>query len=160
MRPSQGIPWFYSYELAIVIRAKESRGFYALLFWRLQRAWPEVRLILRADAGFSLPEVIQVCERSKVSYAFGLSLNAVLNRKIADLLERARLKYIQTQQKARLFDDVYYAAGTWDAPRRLGMKAEWLLKNKPILRFSRFYSHCIAAASEIPGISEYLPAIF
>jgi Transposase DDE domain group 1 len=35
---------------------------------------------------------------------------------------------MQTQQKARLFDDVYYAAGTWAAPRRLVMKAEWLPK--------------------------------
>jgi hypothetical protein len=47
---------------------------------------------------------------------------------MADLLERARLQFVQTQQKARLFDDVYYAAGTWDAPRRLVMKAEWLPK--------------------------------
>ena len=73
-----------------------------------------------------MPEIIQVCERSDVGYAFGFSRNAVLERKIADLLERARLQHIKTQQKARLFDDVYYAAGTWDAPRRLVMKAEWL----------------------------------
>jgi Transposase DDE domain group 1 len=38
------------------------------------------------------------------------------------------LQHIQTQQKARLFDDVYYAAGTWDEPRRLVMKAEWIDK--------------------------------
>jgi hypothetical protein len=30
--------------------------------------------------------------------------------------------------KARLFDDVYYAAASWQAPRRLVMKAEWLPK--------------------------------
>ena len=47
---------------------------------------------------------------------------------MADLLERARLQFVQTQQKARLFDDVYYAAASWDAPRRLVMKAEWLPK--------------------------------
>lgn len=122
------------YPLVLQLRAGNSHsgkgvaGILRWLFWRLKRAWPQVRLILRADAGFSLPEIIQVCERSKVGYALGFSRNAVLDRKIADLLERARLKYIQTQQKARLFDDVYYAAGTWDAPRRLVMKAEWLPK--------------------------------
>ena len=122
------------YPLVLQLRAGNSHsgkgvaGILRWLFWRLKRAWPQVRLILRADAGLSLPEVIQVCERSRVGYALGFSCNAVLNRKIADLLERARLKYIQTQQKARLFDDVYYAAGTWDAPRRLVMKAEWLPK--------------------------------
>jgi Transposase DDE domain group 1 len=122
------------YPLVLQLRAGNSHsgkgvaGLLRWLFWRLKRAWPGVRLILRADAGFSLPEIIRVCERSDVGYAFGFSRNAVLNRKIADLLERARLNYIQTQQKARLFDDVYYAARTWDAPRRLVMKAEWLPK--------------------------------
>ena len=122
------------YPLVLQLRAGNSHsgkgvaGILRWLFWRLKRVWPTVRLILRADAGFSLPEVIEVCERSEVGYAFGFSRNAVLERKIADLLERARLQHIKTQQKARLFDDVYYAAGTWDAPRRLVMKAEWLDK--------------------------------
>ncbi|MEM1254490.1 MAG: transposase, partial [Cyanobacteria bacterium P01_H01_bin.21] len=30
--------------------------------------------------------------------------------------------------KVRLFEDVYYQAGSWEAPRRLVMKAEWLPK--------------------------------
>ena len=40
----------------------------------------------------------------------------------------ARLQYHRTGEKARLFDDVYYAAGTWKEPRRVVMKAEWLEK--------------------------------
>jgi len=122
------------YPLVLQLRAGNSHagkgvaGILRWLFWRLKRAFPGVRLILRADAGFSLPEILQVCERSGVSYAIGFSRNGVTGRKIADLLERARLQFIQTQQKARLFDDVYYAAATWDAPRRLVMKAEWLDK--------------------------------
>jgi hypothetical protein len=36
--------------------------------------------------------------------------------------------YYRTGEKARLFDDVYYAAGTWKEPRRVVMKAEWLEK--------------------------------
>ena len=31
-------------------------------------------------------------------------------------------------EKVRLFDDVYYAAQSWEGPRRIVMKAEWLLK--------------------------------
>jgi hypothetical protein len=103
-------------------------GILRWLFWRLKRAWPRVRIILRADAGFSLPEIFRVCERSGVGYAIGFARNGVLERKIADLLERARLQSLPSQQQARLFDDVYYAASTWDYPRRLVMKAEWLPK--------------------------------
>lgn len=83
------------YPLVLQLRAGNSHsgkgvaGIFRWLFWRLKRAWSEVRLILRADAGFSLPEIIQVCERSDVGYAFGFSRNAVLERKIADLLEHA-----------------------------------------------------------------------
>jgi hypothetical protein len=98
------------------------------LFWRLKRAWSGVEIILRGDGGFSLPEIIKVCERAGVGYVCGFSNNAVLKRKSADLLERARLQYCQTGEKARLFDDVYYKASTWSEPRRLVMKAEWLEK--------------------------------
>lgn len=117
------------YPLVLQLRAGNSHpgkgvaGILRWLFWRLNRAFPGVRIILRADAGFALPEILQVCERSGVGYAIGFSRNAVTERKISDLLERARLQFIQTQQKARLFDDVYYAAATWEYPRRLVMLA-------------------------------------
>ena len=69
-----------------------------------------------------------MCERSGVGYAIGFACNGVTGRKIADLLERARLQCCQSGEKARLFDDVSYAAATWNEPRRLVMKAEWLPK--------------------------------
>jgi Transposase DDE domain group 1 len=103
-------------------------GILRWLFWRLKKAMPGVRIILRGDAGFSLPEILNVCERSEVKYAFGFSSNAVLKRKISYLLDQARLEYFRTGEKARLFEDVYYAAGTWKEPRRVIMKAEWLEK--------------------------------
>lgn len=122
------------YPVVLQLRAGNSHpgkgvaGILRWLFWRLKRAFPGVRIILRADAGFALPEILQVCERSGVGYAIGYARNAVTERKIAPLLERARLQCIQTGDKARLFDDVYYAASTWTYPRRLVMKAEWLPK--------------------------------
>lgn len=122
------------YPLVLQLRAgnthsgKGVAGILRWLFWRLKRAFPGTKIILRADAGFSLPEILQVCERSKVFYAIGYTRNAVTKRKMADLLELARLQFCKTGEKARLFDDVYYAAKTWAEPRRLVMKAEWLPK--------------------------------
>ena len=103
-------------------------GLLRWLFWRLRKAWPDVKIILRGDGGFSLPEIINLCEKKDVKYVFGFSSNAVLKRKINYLLDLARLQYFRTQKKARLFDDVYYAAKSWKKPRRLVMKAEWLEK--------------------------------
>lgn len=100
------------------------------LFWRLRRAWPGVNLELRADAGFALPELLTLCERYQVNYAFGIAGNAVLKSKIANLLEQARVVCCLSGQKVRFFDDVYYAAQSWSEPRRVVMKAEYLLKGE------------------------------
>jgi hypothetical protein len=89
-----------------------------------------VEIILRGDGGFSLPEIINLCERQNVKYVFGFSSNEVLKRKIDYLLDQARLQYVRTQEKARLFGDVYYRAKSWVKPRRIVMKAEWLEKGK------------------------------
>jgi Transposase DDE domain group 1 len=59
------------YPLVLQLRAgnthsgKGVAGILRWLFWRLKSAFPGVKIILRADAGFSLPEILQVCERSK-----------------------------------------------------------------------------------------------
>ena len=122
------------YPLILQLRAGNSHagkgvlGLLRWLFWRLRKAWPSVKIILRGDGGFSLPEIMALCERQNVKYALGFSNNAVLKRKIDYLQDRARLQYFLTQEKARLFDDVYYAAKTWSKPRRIVMKAEWLEK--------------------------------
>jgi hypothetical protein len=123
------------YPLVLQLRAGNShpgKGVAALLrwlFWRLRRAWPQVRIALRADSGFSLPELLRLCERSGVGYVMGYRCNAVLERKIQPLLEQARVvACLDRDGKARLFEDVYYAAATWAEPRRVVMKAEWLPK--------------------------------
>ena len=122
------------FPLVLQLRAGNSHagkgvaGILRWLFWRLKRAWPGVEIILRADAGFSLPEILRVCERSQVGYTIGFASNAVLKRKNDFLLDQGRVVAALSGEKARLFDDVYYAAGTWEGPRRLVMKAEWLEK--------------------------------
>jgi UV DNA damage repair endonuclease len=118
------------YPLVLQLRAGNSHpgkgvaGILRWLFLRLKQVWKDVKIILRGDEGFSLPEILKVCERANVGYVFGFTSNNVLKRKIADLLEQARLQHCKTGEKARLFDDVYYAANSWSEPRRLIMKAE------------------------------------
>lgn len=128
------------FPIALQLRAGNShagkgvKGLLRWLFWRLKLAFPGVVITLRGDGGFSLPEIIDICERSNLYYVLGYSRNAVLERKNADLLEQARIQFLSTGKKARLFDDVYYQAGSWDAPRRMLMKAE-CLEQGPNQRF-------------------------
>jgi hypothetical protein len=122
------------YPLVMQLRAGNSHsgkgivGILRWLLWRLKKAMPHLEIVVRGDAGFSLPEIIRVCERSQIKYVFGFSSNAVLKRKIENLLEIARVVHHLTGEKARLFDDIYYAAKSWSEPRRIIMKAEWLEK--------------------------------
>jgi hypothetical protein len=105
---------------------KGIKGMLRWLFWRIRKRFPNVKIILRGDSGFSLPEILDTCERSGVFYLCGIARNAVLERKIQYLLDCARLEALKNNGKARLFDDVYYMSQSWSAPRRIIMKAEVL----------------------------------
>jgi hypothetical protein len=108
----------------------------AYLVARLRRAWPDVALHFRGDCGFGVPDMYDVCERLRVSYTFGLSANAVLQRATEGLLAEAVSAYEQERQAARqhdpprpvvpsrLFTGFWYQAGTWPQPRWVVAKAE------------------------------------
>jgi hypothetical protein len=70
------------YPLVLQLRAgnthsgKGVAGILRWLFWRLKRAFPGVKIILRADAGFSLPEILQV----SIVRTYSLCQRAVLEK--------------------------------------------------------------------------------
>ena len=113
---------------------KGVKGILAWLIWRLRKAWPEVKITIRGDSGFALPELMRVCERLEVDYIFGIARNAVLERLIEDLQQEAKRQYEETREKVRLFGESSYAAKTWRHPRRVIMKAEHLVQG-PNSRF-------------------------
>jgi hypothetical protein len=104
------------------------------LVTRLRRAWPDVVLTVRGDAGFGVPWMYDVCERLRVFYSFGLGSNPVLQRQSDALLAQAVARWEQEQQAARregraavpqrLFDGFWYQAETWPQARWVVVKAE------------------------------------
>src|SRR5262249_6140330 len=108
----------------------------AYLVTRLRQVWPDVALHFRGDCGFGVPAMYDVCERLRVSYTFGLSANAVLQRETEDLLAEAVVAYGRARQAARqqeparpavpsrLFTGFWYQAGTWPQARWVVGKAE------------------------------------
>jgi DDE family transposase len=91
---------------------------------RLRRAWPSVRIEIRADAGFALPSVYEWCEKEGVDYTIGLITNSRLEAMADPLLERARERYRTEGCKVRLLSEGSYRAGSWDRERRVIYKAE------------------------------------
>ncbi len=108
----------------------------AYLVARLRRVWPGEALHFRGDRAFGVPGMYQVCEGLSVSYTFGLSANAVLQRETEGLLAEAVVAYERERQAARqqepprspapsrLFTGFWYQAGTWPQARWVVAKVE------------------------------------
>lgn len=96
----------------------------AYLVTRVRAAWPNVRIHVRGDGGFGNPTMYAVCERLEITYTFGLSTNAVLQRASEDLLAEAVRLWDETRQPQRLFDGFWYRAGSWPVSRFVVVKAE------------------------------------
>ena len=91
---------------------------------RLRNRWPEVHIELRADAGFAVPALYDYCEAEGITYTVGLITNSRLEELACDLLEEARRRYGEQQQKVKLFCEGTYQATSWEHQRKVIYKAE------------------------------------
>jgi hypothetical protein len=82
----------------------------------LRAIWPDVEIHLRADSGFAVPGMYEVCEHLRILYAFGLKINPLLERQSEALLAQAVVHYEQTGQPQCLFGAFWYQAGLWRYP--------------------------------------------
>ena len=102
---------------------------------RLRQQWPGVAITIRADAGFAKPTLFAWCEAEVITYTIGLVTNARLLALAAPLAAAAQAASDQAGgSKVRLVNEVAYQAGSWDAPRRVVIKAE-VLAQGPNIRF-------------------------
>ena len=102
---------------------------------RLRGAWPQAKILLRADSGFAREELMGWCEQNQVDYLFGLARNSRLQDAIAPELAQAQALSDQQQQPVRLFTDLSYRTHkSWSRKRRVVAKAE-VLPRGPNPRF-------------------------
>jgi hypothetical protein len=107
--------------------AHGSRGAVAVLrrvIRALRGRWPGVRIEVRADSGFAVPDLYGWCEAEGIAYTIGLVPNPRLEALAAPLLEEARRRHAATGAKARLAGEAPYQAGSWPHERRVVYKAE------------------------------------
>jgi hypothetical protein len=96
---------------------------------RLREAWPEVKIIIRADSGFARESIMRWCEEHDVDYVLGLARNARLVRAIGRQLRQARIRHHETGKAARVFRELSYRTRkSWSRKRRVVAKAEHLSK--------------------------------
>jgi hypothetical protein len=108
--------------------AAGSTGEVERIVGRIRAAWPEVRIIVRADSGFCREELLKWCEDNGVCYAIGFPRNQRLRRMIEPQIEQAAQIHQETGKVARVFTEFPYqtTTGSWSRPRRVVAKAEQL----------------------------------
>ena len=103
---------------------------------QLRAAWPEVQIVVRADAGYSIPSLLTFFEDEGLEYVVGYARNPVLER-------RSQLWQNYAQACAALYDEpccVFtefsdYQSQSWDGPRRMIAKCEVTAQGGPNRRF-------------------------
>ena len=99
----------------------------ARLVAQIRARWPKVRILLRADSGFTREELMAWSEKNTVDYLFGLAKNARLIAEINAELAEAAEENRQTGKPARRFKDFTYKTHkSWSRERRVVGKAEWM----------------------------------
>jgi Transposase DDE domain group 1 len=103
------------------------------LIARLREQWPQVRVELRADAGFALPAIYEYCEAKGIYYTIGLVPNQRLEELAASLVSLAQTasmlrKRRGVEPKVKLLSAKSYEAASWGKKRRVLYKAEVLEK--------------------------------
>jgi hypothetical protein len=91
---------------------------------RLQREFPNVRIKLRADAGFATPLRYEFCESFGIQYAIGIGNNSRLQGEAQRLQHRLAKRYRRTGQPQRSFSSFLYRAHPWSHQRRICYTAE------------------------------------
>jgi len=110
--------------------ARHAWAILKLLSQRLRVAWPEVKIIVRADSGFCRWKMLQWCDWASIDYIIGLARNTRLEALGEGLMAQAAAAYAQSEQKQRHFAWIEYGAATWDHPRRVIAKAEFGAQGK------------------------------
>lgn len=122
------------FPMAVVLRpgnSHASRGAIGILrriIGRLQKEHPESTILVRADGGFAIPGLYELCEELEVHYLIGLITNSRLKEKSDSLLDQAIEQFEEEEKKQRLFTSFSYQADSWDKARRVIAKAECMVQ--------------------------------
>jgi hypothetical protein len=103
----------------------EIRSHLRRLLRRIRQHWPHTRLTIRGDSHYGRPEVMAWCEAHGLTYIFGLSGNAVLDRLVEPIADTVRVQRALAQATAvRRYTETRYGAKSWHCERRVAARIE------------------------------------
>ena len=87
---------------------------------RTRAAWPNVRIMIRGDSGFTRDAIMTRCETNRVDYVLGLAKNHRLREEIAVEMTVAQKQHEECGRASRVFKDFRYRTlKSWSSERRI-----------------------------------------
>ena len=90
----------------------------------LKQSVPGATILVRLDAGFAYPRLLDVLDELGVEYLVGLPRNSVLTRRIAGHMLKAHKLAKDMEGTYAVLDSTMYATKAWTHDRRVIFKAE------------------------------------
>lgn len=91
---------------------------------RIRGRFPDSTIMFRADGHHTKPDVMDWLEANDVRYVTGMPTNAVLQREVQPIVERAAAIQRSEFSTFRCYHSFSYAAGTWSKQRRIVARVE------------------------------------
>ena len=90
----------------------------------LRKAWPDVEILIRADAGFATPRLYRFCERESLDYLIGFAASKPLKERTDWALRWVTGRFQRDGQPCQWRGGFAHQAGSWNHPRRILYKVE------------------------------------
>jgi Transposase DDE domain group 1 len=90
----------------------------------LRARYPGVKILVRGDGSFGVPQMINTCRHLQVHFLFGKPQNVRLHALSERYQMWAAIRYSQTKQPHKEYGEFRYAAGSWKQEERVIVKAE------------------------------------
>ena len=102
-------------------------GFFGVLrrlVERLMEAFPRAAILVRLDADYATPEVLEFLDDAGLHYVVAMAKNSVLTRHAEPLMKKARRLSGASGRTQRVYGECRYATRKWKRKRRVIIKAE------------------------------------
>jgi hypothetical protein len=80
---------------------------------RISEALPGIRITIRGDSGYGVPELMEYCESHGINYILGIKSNCRMFRKVRKLSRRAVTRGINTGKEIKYYGQFKYRAMSW-----------------------------------------------
>lgn len=91
---------------------------------KIRAVCPDLRIVIRADSGFSCPAFYQLADDFNLQFVIGLATNETLKKKTARAEKAVRHLFVSNNIKHQHFISFTYQAGSWHKPQQCHSKIE------------------------------------